>query len=91
MKETDKRLFSISQAIIAARRDCGMSQEQLGAMIGMSDHSYISKVESGEEIPNLARLLDIADALDVNVGQLLKGISKASSKTQGSDSESDSQ
>ena len=67
MNLSEKRLRAIGHAIGAERQRQGLSQSQLATMIGLTNHSYLSRVESGQKPPSLQMVFDIADALDVEV------------------------
>lgn len=60
----------IGDRIRALRRQRGLSQEQLGAMIGFSQ-SKISKIERGDW-DSLSDLKLLAAALGVNIEDLVK-------------------
>ena len=47
-----------------------MSQEEFGYFLGLSQ-SYISEVETGKKTPPLDLLIEIADALDLDIYDLL--------------------
>jgi transcriptional regulator with XRE-family HTH domain len=70
-KEFKKRL---GKNIKFTRMDREMSQQQLAELIDDTCHtSYISAVERGQTIPNVLRLIRIAQILNVTVEDLLKG------------------
>jgi transcriptional regulator with XRE-family HTH domain len=54
------------------RRAVGLSQEQLGARLGLSQ-SRISRIENGHEHPDVVLLLQLAGALQVSIHRLLYG------------------
>jgi transcriptional regulator with XRE-family HTH domain len=56
-----------------ARRAKQMRQEDLASKVYL-DRSAISKVETGNRYPRLDRVLEFAEALDVEVRDLLYGI-----------------
>ncbi len=56
-----------------ARRARQMRQEDLASKVYL-DRSAISKVETGNRYPRLDRVLEFAEALDVEVRDLLYGI-----------------
>ncbi|RUP41607.1 MAG: XRE family transcriptional regulator [Acinetobacter sp.] len=56
----------IGKKIKSARRRKGLTQGQLAARVGLSDHSSISKIEKGNLNPSLEVIENIANALQVN-------------------------
>lgn len=52
------------------RDKAGLSQQDLADSIGVSK-GFISALEGGRSVPNLDRLVQIADALQVDAGQLV--------------------
>jgi transcriptional regulator with XRE-family HTH domain len=54
----------------AVRKEQKISQEELGAMLGMH-RTYIGMIERGERNPTIRSLYKIAKALKVNGGDLL--------------------
>ena len=63
------RLREIGSAIARERSRQGLNQTQLSYMIGNSNHSYLSRVESGLKVPSLIMIFKVADALDVNINR----------------------
>lgn len=45
--------------------------KRLSQMLGVSD-SYISQMETGEKIPNMAMLIKIADVFNISLDQLAR-------------------
>ncbi len=72
---TDKRdprvIFGERVRSIRAKR--GISQERLADLAEL-DRTYISGIERGIRNVSLMNIVKIADALDVNPSELLKGI-----------------
>lgn len=58
------------QVIQRIRRERGMTQEQLGEMIGVASNS-ISRIERGLLIPALPTLIDICNALETSADTIL--------------------
>ena len=58
----------------ARRLELGFSQEGLAAHAGLH-RTYIGSVERGERNVGLTNLVVLARALDVDVGDLLRGLS----------------
>lgn len=52
------------------RDKAGLSQQDLADSIGVSK-GFIFALEGGRSVPNLDRLVQIADALQVDAGQLV--------------------
>ncbi len=70
-KEFKKRL---GKNIKLTRMEKDMSQEALAGLIDDTCHtSYISAVERGQTIPNVLRLVRIAQIFNVTVEDLLQG------------------
>jgi transcriptional regulator with XRE-family HTH domain/Zn-dependent peptidase ImmA (M78 family) len=61
----------IGERVKAARRLAGLSQQQLGEAIGVTNMA-ISKYERGQVVPDGVRLAQLAEALDTEVGVLLR-------------------
>ena len=59
----------IASGIRAARRRAGMTLATLAARIDL-DKGYLSRLERGEKNPSIGALLKIAEALEVQIGQL---------------------
>jgi HTH-type transcriptional regulator / antitoxin HipB len=56
--ETRAKLFAISEMIRTARKEAGMTQEQLAEKIG-SKKSYISRIENGNSDLRISTLIRI--------------------------------
>ena len=69
----DNRLRYISGNLRAERHRKGFSQEELAEKSGLSTHS-ISLIERAVQAPSILTLLDIANALEIDINELLKGI-----------------
>ena len=63
-------LHVLGQRIVTKRKVLKMSQIQLADKVGISDRT-LSKIEHGYDM-RLSLLLAIADALEMDVGQLLR-------------------
>lgn len=59
----------IANSIYSARRRRGLTLAQLASATDL-DKGYLSRVERGQKSPSISTLLKIAEALDVQVGQL---------------------
>lgn len=53
------------------RQRNGLTMRRLSEMLGVRD-SYISQLESGDKIPNVAMLIKIADVFHVALDQLAR-------------------
>ena len=58
--------------IAELRKGKGMTQEQLGARLGVNSRS-VSRRENGHGMPDISLLLELADVLGVTVQELLEG------------------
>lgn len=72
-------VHAILMRIVEARKVAGMSQERLAELSGI-DLGVISRAENLLRIPGMASILDMAQALDLDLAALLKETSKAHSK-----------
>jgi transcriptional regulator with XRE-family HTH domain len=72
-----KRMQAVSTAlgkrVAALRVEAGMTQEALADKLD-SAKSVVSRIEHGAIVPSLNRLVEIADALGVDVGELFAGV-----------------
>lgn len=64
------RDYSFGNFISAQRERCGLSQYQLGALVGVSDKA-VSKWENGVSKPRTKIMLKLSEMLDVSVDELL--------------------
>lgn len=53
------------------RQQRRLTMKQLGEILEVSD-SYVSKMETGDKIPNVAMVLKIAQIFDVSTDALIK-------------------
>ena len=60
----------IGKRISEIRKDRGLYQDQLAAMINIS-RSHLSHIESGSRAPTIEILINIAESMDVTVDELL--------------------
>ena len=70
---TRKTLSQFGDRVREARRIRGFSQEVLAERSGLH-RTYIGTVERGERNPALVNLIRIADALEVDVSSLVRGL-----------------
>lgn len=57
--------MNIRKAIQFCRCQCGLSQKQLGKLIG-SDAGYINLIETGKRTPNLGTINKLCVAMDIS-------------------------
>jgi transcriptional regulator with XRE-family HTH domain len=62
---------AIAANVRAAREAAGLTQAELGERSGMVA-PVVTRLESGSHFPSLASLLKVADALEVEPGELLE-------------------
>jgi len=62
----------ISENIAKYRKQRGLTQEQLGELVGVSNQS-VSKWETGKGFPDIKLLEPLAQALDVSLVELIRG------------------
>lgn len=68
-----KALDEFGERVREARKALGLSQEQLGARVGLH-RTYIGHIERGEVNPSLRNVLLVARGLEVDPGDLLRGL-----------------
>lgn len=61
--------MSFNENLVRARKEKGMNQEDLAAHIGVTRQA-VSKWETGESLPDLYKLSDLADVLGVSIDSL---------------------
>lgn len=64
------RDYSFGNFISALRERRGLSQYQLGALVGVSDKA-VSKWENGVSTPRLGTIKKLLNVLDISVDELL--------------------
>ena len=64
------RYARLAQLLIEAREAAGLTQVQLALRL-RRPQSFVSKVESGERRIDVVELLEITDAVDADVGNLI--------------------
>ena len=62
----------IGKFIADCRREQGLTQAQLAEKVGVSDRA-VSKWENGRSLPDSSIMLDVCDAIGINVNELLNG------------------
>lgn len=74
MEDEEKITRRFMPDILRRYRDkAGLSQQELADSIGVSK-GFISALEGGRSVPNLDRLVQIADALQVGAGELVNAM-----------------
>ena len=66
----DRRILLLGKKIRSTRKAIGLSQEALAVEADL-DRAYVGKIEQGEKNITVAKLLQISDALDVKVHDLV--------------------
>ena len=66
----DRRILLLGKKIRSTRKEIGLSQEAL-AVEAELDRAYLGKIERGEKNITVAKLLQISDALEVKMHQLI--------------------
>lgn len=70
--QLDKRYALLGATIRIVREDKNLTQRELASMIGQpNSHTYITRVEKGQIKIGLEQLIKIADALEVEVRDLI--------------------
>ncbi len=62
--------MSLGSKIKAARKEAGLTQETLAKRIGV-DKSHIYKLEAGKTLGSMRVIVNIANALDVSLSDLV--------------------
>ena len=66
----DRRILRLGKKIRKTRKAIGLSQEALAYESGL-DRAYVGKIERGEKNITVVKLLQISDALEVPMGDLI--------------------
>jgi transcriptional regulator with XRE-family HTH domain len=69
-QDVNKKNWQLARTIQKIRKAREITQEQLAERLNVSQ-SWLARIETGREIPNLRRLQQIAKALDVKVKDLI--------------------
>lgn len=67
------RYARLAQLLTEAREAAGLTQVQLASRL-RRPQSFVSKIESGERRIDLIELLEIADAIGADVGDLIGSV-----------------
>lgn len=70
---SDEVYKELGKRILEARKKHGMSQEQLATESGI-DRSHMGYIEQGRRKPTLSTITKIANALDISLEQIFKGL-----------------
>ena len=62
---------NLKEALRTRRKDKGFSQKELAKKVGVTQQ-YVARIESGKLNPGLDLMEKLADALDCELGLLLK-------------------
>ena len=62
--------MELSSRIISCRKNLGLTQEELAEHLNVSRQA-VTKWENGETVPELSRIIDLADVFEVSVDVLL--------------------
>lgn len=62
--------YEFAQRIVELRRQKGLSQKQLGEMLGVSNKA-VSKWENGESMPKMSTMLSLAEILGIDGNELI--------------------
>jgi len=71
MAETEGEAESLGRQLRALRTELGITQAQLGGMVGLSP-SYLSQIERNKTKPSLATLSSIAKTLEVELSSFFE-------------------
>lgn len=69
MPHPERVLIGLGRALRAIRRDRGLSQEELSLETGVH-RNYIGGIERGEHSPSVVGVAQLADALEIELGEL---------------------
>lgn len=72
-------VHAVLSRLVEARKSAGMSQERLAELSGI-DLGVISRAENLLRIPGMASILDMAQALDLDLSKLLADAMKETRK-----------
>ena len=72
-QDADRSLKRLGDAVRAARKENGLSQEALADAAGI-DRSHMGKIERGERNLSLKNVVRVAKALGITTSKLCEGI-----------------
>jgi transcriptional regulator with XRE-family HTH domain len=73
VRNADAEVFGKTLRHLRAER--GITQEQLAELADLNV-SYIGFIERGENVPTLTIVLNLAEAFDIEVGDLLRDVAR---------------
>jgi transcriptional regulator with XRE-family HTH domain len=76
--EMDQLTGRVGRAIARNRVAAGLTQEQVAEQLGIGNEA-VSRIERGLVMPNVARLMELADIFDCDISDLLTEASNRSS------------
>ena len=68
-------MTAFSERLIKLRKQKGLSQEQLGAAVGVTRQT-VSKWELGDTTPELGKLVQLSDYFQISVDELVGDVYK---------------
>ena len=71
--EKEVTILELNERIAERRKAAGLTQEQLGALVGVTRQA-VSKWESGQAVPDALMMAQICRALHASADYLLLGI-----------------
>ena len=71
-RRNEKKKKKIGKFISENRKRKGLTQEQLGNILGVSNKT-ISRWENGNYMPDLSLLIPLSETLDISLNELLNG------------------
>ena len=73
MKNSARTLLAFGRNVARMRANRGLSQDKLAEKADL-DRTFVSGIERGVRNPGIKTVLRIARALEVNIGELFKGV-----------------
>ena len=70
MNNQTTKIYSLGRNIFTKRRECGYSQNKLAEILDIS-REHLAKIETAKRTLSLDLLINIADALNVKVRDLI--------------------
>src|SRR5262245_11325621 len=67
---------SLDNYISALRREAGFLQDELAILMGLGGRSAVSRYESAEEMPDLAKLIALEIIFDEPIQKIFAGIAE---------------
>lgn len=71
MNNKTTKIYNLGREIYKQRKLLGLSQNDLAEKIDIS-REHLAKIETAKRTPSLYLLIDIAQALELNVSDLIK-------------------